>query len=40
MASFLFTVVNIQYGSGMFIETDLATGFAAIFPVFAEKISG
>jgi hypothetical protein len=29
MVSFLFTVVNTQYGAGRFIETDLASGFAA-----------
>jgi hypothetical protein len=30
MVSFLFTVVNTQYGPGRLIETDLVSGFAAI----------
>ena len=30
MVSFLFTVVNTQYGAGRHRETDLASGFAAI----------
>jgi hypothetical protein len=30
MVSFLFTLVNTQYGAGRLIETDLASGFAAI----------
>ena len=30
MVSFQFTVVNTQYGAGRLIETDLASGFAAI----------
>jgi hypothetical protein len=30
MVSFQFTVVNTQYGAGRVIETDLASGFAAI----------
>jgi hypothetical protein len=30
MVSFLFTLVNTQYGADLFIEPDLASGFAAI----------